>query len=343
MRRLVIAALLILGTLAALAAGFVAWVMVSFERANVDGPAATIIVPRGAGVDDIARLLAANGVIDHPLVFSIGARMHRAAGSLRAGEYAFPAATSPRLIMEMIIKGRVVVHRLTVPEGLTTDQILLLVSQAEALAGTVTRQAGEGELMPDTYHYVYGDNRDVLVARMQKAMRDALEQLWTQREDDSVVKSPEQALILASIVERETGIAEERPLVAGVFGNRLRRGMKLQSDVTVAYGVAKKEGRPGNVLARPLSREDLTTPTPYNTYVNDGLPPTPIANPGRASLAAVINPAKTDALFFVADGTGRHAFARTLDEHNRNVARLRQIERTRAKQTPAAAGESPRP
>lgn len=337
MRRAAFAALLILGAFATVAAGFAVWLYGSFQRPNPDAKAATIIVPRGASVDDIAELLAQNGVIEDKIVFALGVRLTDMGGRLRAGEYAFPAGVSPRAIMDQMVAGKVVVHRLTIPEGLTTGQILALVSNAEALAGSVTRQPGEGELMPDTYHYVYGETRDAMIARMQKAMREALDSLWAQRKPESLIQSPQQALVLASLVEGETGVADERPMVAGVFINRLRRNMKLQSDVTVAYGVAKREGRPGNVLNRPLSREDLATPDPYNTYANEGLPPGPINNPGRSAIAAAINPAETGALYFVADGTGGHTFSRTLDEHNRAVAKLRQIERDRARQTPAAA------
>lgn len=337
MRRAVFAALLILGAFATIAAGLAVWLVASFERPNLDGKAATVVVPRGAGVDDIAKLLEENRVIDDKLTFSFGVRVNRMGGRLKAGEYAFPAAASPRSIMEQIVAGRVVVHRLTVPEGLTSAQIVLLVGNAEALAGSVTRQPDDGELMPDTYHYVLGETRDALVARMRKAMREALDTAWAQRKGESLLRSPQQALVLASLVEAETGVADERALVAGVFHNRLRRGMRLQSDVTVAYGVAKQAGLPGNILNRPLSRADLDAPNPYNTYLNDGLPPAPVNNPGRGAILAAVNPAPTDALFFVADGTGGHTFSRTLDDHNRAVARLRQIERDRAKQAPTAA------
>lgn len=331
MRRFAFAALLILGTFATVAAGLAVWLYSSFQRPNPDAKAATILVPRGAGVDDIAQLLADNGVIEDKVVFAFGVRLTQSASRLRAGEYAFPAGTSPRAVMDQMIAGKVVVHRLTIPEGLTTGQILALIGNAEAMSGSITRQPGEGELMPDTYHYVYGETRDALIARMQKAMREALDSAWAQRKPNSLIQNPQQALILASLVEGETGVAGERPMVAGVFMNRLRRNMKLQSDVTVAYGVAKREGRPGNVLGRPLSRDDLATPDPYNSYANEGLPPGPINNPGRSAIAAALNPAETEALYFVADGTGGHTFSRTLDEHNRAVAKLRQIERARAK------------
>ena len=335
MRRAVFAALLVLGALSAVAVGLALLVVASFERPDPNGQAATVLIPRGAGVEDIADLLAQNGVIEDPLVFSLGVRFHRTAGRLRAGEYAFAAAASPRAVMEQIVAGRVVVHRLTLPEGLTTAQMLQLVDKAEALVGAATRVPGEGELMPDTYHYVYGESRDALIARMQKAMREAVDGLWAQRPPDGSIKDSRQAVILASLIEGETGVAEERPLVAGVFINRLRRGMKLQSDVTVAYGITKQEGLPGGILNRPLSQKDLAAPNPYNSYLNDGLPPTPINNPGRSALAAALNPAPTDALYFVADGTGGHTFSRTLDEHNKAVIRLRQIERGRAKPAPA--------
>lgn len=331
MRRVAFAALLIIATFATIAGGLAVWFYAAFERPNPQAQAATIVIARGTGVDDVAQLLMSNGVIEDKLVFSLGVRAAGMSGRLRAGEYAFPAQASPRAIMEQMVAGRVVVHRLTIPEGLTSGQILRLIANAEALAGEVTREPADGELMPDTYHYVYGETRDSLVARMQKAMRETLDALWAQRKPESLLQNPRQALILASIVEGETGVADERGLVAGVFHNRLRRNMRLQSDVTVAYGVAKREGRPGNVLNRPLSREDLATPDPYNSYANEGLPPGPINNPGRSAIAAAINPTATDALYFVADGKGGHTFSRTLDDHNRAVSRLRQIERERAR------------
>ena len=329
LRRVFVAALLLTGAIATVLAGFAVWLFAGFERPYADGPTVTLVVPRGAGLDEIARLLAAHRVIEDPLPFVFGARINDMGPRLRAGEYAFPAAISPRAAMDLIASGRTVVYRLTVPEGLTTAQVLKLIAEAEPLAGELPRQPGEGALLPETYNYSRGDTRDGVVARMEKAMQAAVEAAWAARPADFALKSPRELAVLASVVEKETGVAEERPLVAAVFLNRLARGMRLQSDPTVAYGVAKREAKPGDWLDRALTRADLNAPSPFNSYLNDGLPPSPIANPGRAALMAVVKPASTDALYFVADGTGGHAFARTLDEHNRNVAKWRALMRNR--------------
>jgi UPF0755 protein len=212
----------------------------------------------------------------------------------------------------------------------------MLVERAEGLEGPITVKPAEGALLPETYNYSWGDSRDAMVRRMMRAMDQTLADLWSKRPANSPMASPQEAVIVASIVERETGVASERPLVASVVVNRLKRSMRLQSDPTVAYGVALGEGLPGTILSRPLTRDDLQRPTPYNTYVNAGLPPTPIANPGRAAIRAALEPADSDYLYFVANGSGGHAFARTLGEHNRNVARWRAIERSRATAAPAA-------
>jgi UPF0755 protein len=231
--------------------------------------------------------------------------------------------------MDLMVSGRTVIRRFTLPEGWTTAQALLQLQGAEGLEGPVTLRPDEGALLPETYNYSWGDSRDALIRRMTRGMDEALADAWSKRPTDSPMASAREALILASIVERETGIAEERGVVASVMVNRLKRGMRLQSDPTVAYGVAVAAGSPGHLLARPLTRDDLQRPTPYNTYVIDGLPPAPIANPGRAALRAAIDPPRTEFLYFVADGSGGHAFARSLDEHNRNVVRWRAFERTR--------------
>lgn len=306
---IVVAAGIIAGALQWLARGF-----------DAPGPAAAdtvLVLPKGEGLSAITRRLHEGGVIAHEWPFLFGAWRANATRTLKAGEYRFAAGMTPRAVLDLLQSGKVVVRRITVPEGLTSFQVALLINGAEAMTGHA-EAAPEGSLLPDTYHYVWGDERPGMVLRLRKAMTDTVAELWAKRAANLPLKTPEEAVVLASIVERETGIAAERPLVAGVFINRLRRGMKLQSDPTVAYGIS-----PQAPLDRALTRADLAQPHRWNTYVIDGLPPAPIANPGRASLEAVLNPASTDALYFVADGNGGHVFARTLDEHNRNVARWR--------------------
>lgn len=288
----------------------------------------TVIIPKGAGTEAAAALLEQAGVISNRFVFIVGSKLRRV--TLKAGEYAFPAHVSAEEAMRIVADGRVVIHKLTVPEGLTVRQVAALVEEADFLSGPITRTLSEGWLLPETWHVVRDEPRDDVLARMEKAMRRNLDTLWAGRDLRVALRSPEEALILASIVERETAIAAERPRIAAVFYNRMARGMRLQSDPTVIYGASDGLG----VLDRPLSRADLNSPHPWNTYAIDGLPRTPIANPGRASLEAVLHPARTDELYFVADGGGGHVFAATLEEHNANVARWRQIERSRNGATP---------
>ncbi|MCY3981698.1 MAG: endolytic transglycosylase MltG, partial [Alphaproteobacteria bacterium] len=240
---------------------------------------------------------------------------------LKAGEYDFPAGVSAASVRDMLVAGRTVIHRLTVPEGLTTAAVLELLRNTERLVGELPNP-GEGRLLPETYYYSYGDSRAGLVARMQRAMDEALARLFRARPPDSPLKSETELLTLASIVEKETGMSAERARVAGVFINRLKRRMRLQTDPTVIYALTG-----GQPLGRALTRADLRLDHAYNTYRNHGLPPGPIANPGLAALEASARPADTDALYFVADGAGGHLFARTLREHNRNVARYRKLSR----------------
>lgn len=298
-------------------------------RVTAAGPLAketAVVIPRGAGVDVIARRLAEAGVVADRSIFGIAARgVQAVVGPLRHGEYLFPARASMADVLNLMREGRTLVRRLTIAEGLTTREILAAVAAAEGLAGTVTLRPGEGELLPETYHYSWGDGRDPVITRMRASMRDLLAELWPKRQKGLPLETPDQAVTLASIVEKETGVAAERPRVAAVFINRLRRGMKLQSDPTVIYGLT--EGKAA--LGRELTRLDLTSKSPYNTYNVNSLPPGPIANPGRASIEAVLNPPQTDELYFVADGTGGHVFARTLEEHNRNVAKWRDVQRQR--------------
>ncbi len=325
LRRLGLAALIVA------ALGFVGFAAFqnALDRPGPLGGNALVVVPKGKGVSDIARLLERHGVISSRLLFLAAVRLSNSQTRLRAGEYDFPGRISARGVIQVLIDGKTVVRKFTVPEGVTSAWVAKQLQSAYGLTGEVAAAPLEGSLLPDTYHYSYGDTRIALIARMQRAMDSELERLWKTRAKAHVLGSAQEALILASIVERETAVAGERAMIAGVFYNRLKRGMALQSDPTVAYGVAIKEGIPDLVLRRPLSRADLGAPGPFNTYRNKGLPPRPIANPGRAAIAAVLNPAKTKALYFVADGNGGHAFATTLQEHNRNVRRWRRLQKSR--------------
>jgi len=298
------------------------WGWAAFTKPGPLAAPAAVVVPRGAGLEAIGNRLAQAGVIAEPTLFAIVAKITGKARGLKAGEYLFPAAVSAHDALGIIERGETVVRRLTLAEGLTSVQALAVLAAAEGLVGDTGAAPPEGSLLPETYHYSWGDERPALLRRMQHSMDAAIARLWAERAPGLPLDTPEQAVILASIVERETGVDAERGLVAGVFVNRLKRGMRLQSDPTVAYGIAGGAG-----LDRALTRADLQADTPYNTYTIAGLPPGPICNPGLASLRAVLNPAATDYLYFVADGTGGHAFAKTLDEHNRNVRAWRRLQR----------------
>ena len=301
------------------------------RRFTAPGPAeapVTVLIPKGAGTELIALSLEQAGVISSRWVFALGTKLRHA--TLKAGEYAFPAHASPEEAMRIVAEGKVVIHKLTIAEGLTVRQAVELVNEADFLAGPVTRKVAEGWLLPETWHMVRDEARDEVLARMEKAMRQTVDVLWVARAPGLPLKSKEEAVILASLVERETAIEAERPRVAAVFYNRLARHMRLQSDPTVIYGLSDGYG----VLDRPISRDDLMAKTAWNTYVIDGLPATPIANPGRSALEAVLHPGHGDELYFVADGSGGHIFARTLDEHNANVAKWRLIEKARKTNAP---------
>ena len=280
-----------------------------------------VVVPRGAGVDAIAKILTGKLVIDEAAIFKIGARIFAAKKTLQAGEFAFPKEVSQRGILKILQNGKTVVRRLTVAEGLSTPEILDRLMKTEGMSGGITLQPGEGALLPETYHFSFGDSRNDMVRRMSQAMKTTLDELWRRRAQGLPLASPREALIMASIIEKETARADERARVAGVFINRLRKGMRLQSDPTVGFGITHGKRQ----LGRPLSRADLNSPTPYNTYQIKRLPPGPISNPGRATIEATLNPAETGELYFVADGKGGHAFARTLADHNKNVARWRKL------------------
>ena len=298
----------------------------AIARFHAPGPTeqdTTVVLLPGTGLSEISKSFAAADIILDETVFRLGVRITGNSRSLRAGEYLIPAGVTMCEVMEILVSGETVLRRLTVAEGLTVAEVLGLVDEVEALDGVRPEAPGEGSLLPETYYFSYGDGRSEVVARMAAAMAEALDELWPLRAPGLPLESPEDALILASIVEKETAVPDERPRVAAVFINRLRRGMRLQSDPTVVYGLTGGRGP----LDRALTRADLQRPSPYNTYVIGGLPPGPIANPGRAAIEAVLHPLDTDEFYFVADGNGGHAFARTLREHQENVARWRAIQR----------------
>lgn len=285
-----------------------------------------VLIPRGTRVAGIADRLAEAEVLRHSRIIEFAAWQTGLGGSLKAGEYQFAPGDTPRSVLEKIAAGRVLARRLTIPEGEITPEIRRLVEAAEAMTGSwPTSAVPEGSLLPETYQYIHGDSRADLIARMRKAREDLLAELWPRRAANLPLTTPEQAVILASIVEAETPVAAERPRVAGVYLNRLKRGMKLQADPTVAYGIT----RGARELERPLTLTDLAQATSWNTYTIDGLPPTPINHPGRASLAATLQPESHDFLYFVADGKGGHVFARTYDEHLKNVAAYRATQQQR--------------
>ncbi|MEQ7155334.1 endolytic transglycosylase MltG [Brevundimonas aurifodinae] len=290
-----------------------------------DGEATVVTLPSGSGVSAIAARLKNAGVIRSVDMFRAAATLTGADRRLRAGEYEVPSRASLKTVIGLLTDGRVVRHFVTIPEGWSSAQAVDILNAEPVLTGTIDEIPEEGSLWAETYEVTRGETRQAVVARMQRAAEENLAELWAARSPDTVVRTPEEAVILASIVEKETGVGAERPRVAAVFSNRIRLGMRLESDPTIIYGIT--QGRP---LGRGIRRSELERDTGYNTYLIDGLPPTPIANPGRQSLEAVLNPPRTDDLFFVADGTGGHAFARTYEEHLRNVARWRAIEAQRA-------------
>src|SRR5438128_9459710 len=288
-------------------------------------------IPSRAGKRDIADALLREGVINvNPWVFIGGVFALKASSDLKPGEYSFQKNASLRDVIGTIVEGKVVQHAVTIPEGLTSEQIVARLIDNDIFAGGVREIPREGTLLPETYKFPRGTTREQVIHRLQQSQKRVLAEIWERRNPDVLVKSPEQLITLASIIEKETGRADERSRVAAVFTNRLRQRIKLQSDPTIIYGLVGGKG----TLGRPIKRSEITQPSPYNTYVIQGLPPGPIANPGRASLEATANPARTKEIFFVADGTGGHAFAENLQQHQQNVAKLRQFEQQ--VRTPAA-------
>ena len=306
------------------------------ERFEAPGPLAedkVVNIPNGLGIKEISELLVREGVIEHPYVFVGGVIVLKARGSLKHGEYQFTKKASLSDVVDTITDGKVVQHSFTVAEGLTSEQIVARLLETPTLSGQIREIPREGTLLPETYRFTRGMERSLIIQRMQQAHKRVLQDVWQHRSPDLPVQTPEQLVTLASIVEKETGKPDERTRVAAVFVNRLKSRMRLQSDPTIIYGLTGGKG----ALGRPIMKSEIGQATPYNTYVIDGLPPGPIANPGKASLEATATPARTKELYFVADGTGGHAFSENYAEHQKHVARLRAIERGE----PAPPVESP--
>ncbi len=313
-----------LGLLIGLAAIVAAFLVVQGWGGSGPAPRTlTVQVAEGSSLSAAARELERAGAITSASRFRLLARVFGSGEPIKAGEYRIPARTSPSDILKMLQGGKVLQRLVVVPEGYPSVLVHDALARADGLTGSVPVPA-EGSVLPDSYAFQRGDTRAAVVARMQKAMREYLAAAWAKRKPGIAVTTPEQAIILASIVEKETGKPSERRTVAAVYANRLKRGMPLQADPTVIYPITR--GRP---LGRRILRSELQAKNGYNTYAEAGLPVGPIANPGRASIDAVLDPAQSNALYFVADGTGGHVFADTLDQHNANVRKWYAIRRQR--------------
>lgn len=319
--------------------GLFAYVKYQFDKPGPLNYATTIVIPKGDGVNSIAGRLVKEGVLRDRWLFKLGVMRFRAQKKLKAGEYAIEKHASVRQVLDTLTEGKAILHRVTIAEGRTSYEAVQILNAAPLLTGTIKEIPPEGSLLPDTYSFSRGTDRNELIAQMQSDQKRFVEKIWKNRQKDLPYKSIREAIIMASVVEKETGRADERDRVAGVFVNRLRRGMRLQSDPTIIYGITKGRGK----LGRGLRRSEIDRKTDWNTYQIDGLPITPIANPGRSALEATLNPAATKDIFFVADGTGGHVFAETIQEHNRNVRKWRKIEKeliAKRKAAKAAAEEA---
>lgn len=303
------------------AAGCYAWGVKYYNNPGPLTAPAIVYIPKGTGFRQSVQLLAQGGAVEYPFAFEVITVLLGKNKQMKAGEYEFPAGASPMAVTDALISGKTVVHKLTIPEGLTTTQILEMVNTESALAGDLPAGITEGELLPETYYFSRNDERNAIVLRMRDGMRTFLIEQWAKRRLDLPLRNPQEALVLASIVEKETGIDNEYGKVASVYVNRLRKNMLLQADPTVIYAITKGK----QSLGRSLKYSDLRMQDSYNTYVMLGLPPGPIANPGRKAIEAVMNPPETDYIFFVANGRGGHNFAVGLKEHNANVAKFREL------------------
>ncbi len=317
--------------LAVAAAGAVYFGKVKFDAPGPLASNAYVLVRDGAGLGEIATLLQRRNIIENATIFRLGVSAYGSDNSLKAGEYEIKSGASMRDVMNLLRSGKSILHSVTIAEGLTVEQIFERLAEYEELEGDLPAELpAEGSLRPETYRFTRGTTREEIIEQMRSSQNALVNQIWARRNPNLPINTKEEFVNLASIVEKETGRADERTIVASVFLNRLERGMRLQSDPTIIYGLFGGKGKPPE---RPIYRSDIDKPTPYNTYHISGLPPTPIANPGRAALEAVANPSRTKYVYFVADGTGGHVFAETLDQHNANVRRWRKIEADRAKKT----------
>lgn len=316
--------LMVIGVIAV--AGVLYWGKSEFDRPGPLAETKVLLIPPNSRAQGIADALEREGIIEDRYVFLGGVTAYRQTGALKAGEFSFDPGMSMRQVMDLLVSGKSILHSITVPEGLTSKQIVDRLKNDDTLTGDIDAIPEEGSLLPETYKFTRGTTRAQIIDQMRDAHDKALAAIWRTRRADLPIKNQREFVTLASIVEKETGKADERPRVAAVFVNRLRKNMRLQSDPTIIYGIVGGQG----TLGRSITRSDIDAETPYNTYRINGLPPGPIANPGRAALEAVAQPSATGDLYFVADGTGGHIFADTLAEHNRNVAKWRVIEKTRA-------------
>ena len=323
--------------LAIAGAGTVYFGSLRFEEQGPLASNTNVLIREGSGIGEIANFLERHNVISDARIFRLGVRAYMPDDSLKAGEYEIKAGASMHEVMEILRSGKSILHSVTIAEGMTVAQTFKFLQSNPELTGDLPEDLpAEGSLRPETYKFTRGTTRQEIIDQIRASQNALVNQIWAQRRPGLPINSKEEFVTLASIVEKETGRADERSLVASVFLNRLERGMRLQSDPTIVYGLFGGEGKPSD---RPIYRSDIDKPTPYNTYVIDGLPPTPIANPGRAALEAVANPSQTNNIFFVADGTGGHVFAETLEQHNANAQRWRKIEAERAREKEKAADQ----
>ena len=321
--------------------------MVLSLKFTTPGPLATstvAVIPKGEGILEIAGRLERDGIVSSRGLFMAHYYWARIYGglsgdksSVKAGEYEIRKNASIKQVLDTLIEGRALLQKVTIPEGLTSQQIVERLRADPNLAGEIAQVPPEGTLLPDTYRFSRGLSRQDIIERMQAEHQKLVASLWEKRQPDLPLQTRQQAIVLASIVEKETGKPDERDRVAGVFVNRLRKGMRLQSDPTIIYGLVGGQGS----LGRGITRAEIDGKTPYNTYQIDGLPPGPICNPGRAAIEATLNPAKTTDLYFVADGTGGHTFTSTLKDHNAAVQNWRRIEREQKQKSAGAAEVQP--